>query len=439
MIRKNMFLSAGAGVTTLAAVLAIALGGRDRSTAPGKEPMQEMEGMATDGMTTMSMDGSVRLSAEDVRTFGITFGTAEVRPLRKTIRTTGLVEFDETRMAYVAPKFGGWAERLHVDFTGEPVRAGQPLLDVYSPELVTAQEELLLAARMAESVGESVVEGVAEGARDLLESAKRRLRYWDIPEAEIRRILETGEVSRTLTLHVPVSGIVMEKGVVQGQAFRPGTNLYMIADLSTVWIHAEVFEADAALVREGMPAEIRVAALPGRVFAGRVEYVYPTLGERTRSMKARISLPNPRADLKPGMYATVTFAADLGEALTVPSSAVLHTGERAVAFVDMGGGRLMPHELTLGMRGEDHVQVLDGLEPGQRVVTSAQFLLDSESNLAEVMKAMMAQMNMSDMGSMEMDMGSMEMDGTDGMQMPSDSMAPMDTGGSERPDTAKED
>lgn len=439
MIRKNMFLSAGAGVTTLAAVLAIALGGRDRSTAPGKEPMQEMEGMATDGMTTMSMDGSVRLSAEDVRTFGITFGTAEVRPLRKTIRTTGLVEFDETRMAYVAPKFGGWAERLHVDFTGEPVRAGQPLLDVYSPELVTAQEELLLAARMAESVGESVVEGVAEGARDLLESAKRRLRYWDIPEAEIRRILETGEVSRTLTLHVPVSGIVMEKGVVQGQAFRPGTNLYMIADLSTVWIHAEVFEADAALVREGMPAEIRVAALPGRVFAGRVEYVYPTLGERTRSMKARISLPNPRADLKPGMYATVTFAADLGEALTVPSSAVLHTGERAVAFVDMGGGRLMPHELTLGMRGEDHVQVLDGLEPGQRVVTSAQFLLDSESNLAEVMKAMMAQMNMSDMGSMEMDMGSLEMDGMGGMEMPSDSMAPMDMGGSERPDTAKED
>jgi multidrug efflux pump subunit AcrA (membrane-fusion protein) len=439
MIRKNMFLSAGAGVTTLAAVLAIALGGRDRSTAPGKEPMQEMEGMATDGMTTMSMDGSVRLSAEDVRTFGITFGTAEVRPLRKTIRTTGLVEFDETRMAYVAPKFGGWAERLHVDFTGEPVRAGQPLLDVYSPELVTAQEELLLAARMAESVGESVVEGVAEGARDLLESAKRRLRYWDIPEAEIRRILETGEVSRTLTLHVPVSGIVMEKGVVQGQAFRPGTNLYMIADLSTVWIHAEVFEADAALVREGMPAEIRVAALPGRVFAGRVEYVYPTLGERTRSMKARISLPNPRADLKPGMYATVTFAADLGEALTVPSSAVLYTGERAVAFVDMGSGRLMPHELTLGVRGEAYVQVLDGLEPGQRVVTSAQFLLDSESNLAEVMKAMMAQMNMSDMGSMEMDMGSLEMDGMGGMEMPSDSMAPMDTGGSERPDTAKED
>jgi len=300
MIRRNMFLSAGAGVTTLAAVLAIALGGRDTGTAPGKEPMQEMECMAADGTTTMSMDESVRLSAEDVRTFGITFGTAEVRPPRKTIRTTGLVEFDETRMAYLAPKFGGWAERLHVDFTGEPVRAGQPLLDVYSPELVTAQEELLLAARMAESVGESVVEGVADGARDLLESAKRRLRYWDIPESELRRILETGEVRRTLTLHAPVSGIVMEKGVVQGQAFRPGTNLYMIAGLSTVWVHAEVFETDAALVREGMPAEIRVAALPGRAFTGRVEYVCPTLGERTRSMKARIlpSEPPGRAEAR---------------------------------------------------------------------------------------------------------------------------------------------
>jgi multidrug efflux pump subunit AcrA (membrane-fusion protein) len=446
MTRKKVYL--GAGAVALAIALAITLEAGDSAVSAGDEPAQERAGaegseseggMAGMGGMAMSMDGSVRLSAEDVRTFGITFGTAEVRSLQKAIRTTGLVEFDETRMAYVAPKFGGWAERLHVDFTGEPVRAGQPLLDVYSPDLVTAQEELLLAARMAESVGGSAVEGVADGARDLLESAKRRLRYWDIPEAEIRRILETGEVRRTLTLHAPVSGIVMEKGVVQGQAFRPGTNLYMIADLSTVWVNAEVFEADAALVREGMPAEIRVAALPGRVFTGRVEYVYPTVGERTRSMKARISLPNPRAELKPGMYATVTFAADLDEALAVPASAVLHTGERAVAFVDMGSGRLMPHELTLGMRGEDHVQVLDGLDPGQRVVTSAQFLLDSESNLAEVMKAMMAQMNMSDMGGMEMDTGSMEMEGTGGMAIPGDSMAPMDTGDSAMPDTTRED
>lgn len=442
MTRKTLYLGAGAGLVALAIVLAVALGGGDSAVSAEDGPAQGMsgaEGSEGTGGMAMSMDGSVRLSAEDVRTFGITFGTAEVRPLRNTIRTTGLVEFDETRMAYVAPKFGGWAERLHADFTGAPVREGEPLLHVYSPELVTAQEELLLAARMAESVGESRVEGVADGARGLLEAAKRRLRYWDIPEAEIRRILETGEVRRTLTLHAPVSGIVMEKGVVQGQAFQPGTNLYMIADLSEVWVNAEVFEADAALVREGMPADIRVAASPGRVFSGRVEYVQPTLGERTRSMKARISFQNPRGELKPGMYATVTFTADLGETLAVPASAVLHTGERTIAFVDMGGGRLMPHELTLGARGEDHVQVLEGLEPGQRVVTSAQFLLDSESNLAEVMKAMMAQMNMSDMGGMEMDIGSMEMEGAGGMAMPGDSMERMDMGGTEMPDTTEED
>jgi RND family efflux transporter MFP subunit len=346
-------------------------------------------------------NGTIRLRAADVGTFGITFGTVDVRPLDKTIRAVGLVEFDETRMAYVAPKFGGWVERLHVDFTGQPVRRGQALLDVYSPELVTAQEELLLAARMAETVGDSQVEDVAAGSRDLLESARRRLRYWDISDAQIERLLETGEVRKTLTLYAPVSGIVMEKDVFEGQAYQPGKNLYMIADLSEVWVSAEVFEADAALVSDGMPAEITVAALPGRTLSGRVEYVYPTLEDRTRSMRARIALANPGGRLKPGMYATVRFTAELGERLTVPASAVLYSGERAIVFADLGGGELMPHEVELGVRGGDFVQVVSGLEPGQRVVTSAQFLLDSESNLAEVMRAMVAQMNLSDMEGMD--------------------------------------
>jgi multidrug efflux pump subunit AcrA (membrane-fusion protein) len=199
----------------------------------------------------------------------------------------------------------------------------------------------------------------------------------------------------------------------------------MIADLSDVWVNAEVFEADAALVREGMPARISIAALPGRTLEGNIEYVYPTLEDRTRSMRARISIPNPGAALKPGMYATVTFSVDLGERLTVPASAVLHSGERTVAFADMGGGELMPHELTLGAQGRDLVQVIEGLEPGQRVVTSAQFLLDSESNLAEVMKAMMAQMNQSDMESMDMGgMEGMDMEGMD-MRAPANDSARM--------------
>jgi RND family efflux transporter MFP subunit len=397
--KKARYLIAGRRffALALAGLAACSAGGGDPQVGPDGDmegmqmegQAQEMEGM---DMGSTAMDGSIRLTSDQVSTFGITFGTAEVRPLARTIRAIGLVEFDETRVAYVAPKFGGWAERLYVDFTGQIVRAGQPLLDVYSPELVTAQEELLLAARMAESAGTSRFEDVAEGARDLLESARRRLAYWDITDDQISRLLETGQASRTLTLHAPVSGVVMEKDVFQGQAFQPGKNLYMIADLSEVWVNVEIFETDVPLVREGMPAEISVASLPGETLTGTIEYVYPTLEDRTRSMRARVAVPNPGTRLKPGMYATAVLRAALGEALTVPSSAVLQTGERAVAFVDMGEGGIMPHELRLGQRGEGYVQVLEGLEPGHRVVTSAQFLLDSESNLAEVMRAMMAQL-----------------------------------------------
>lgn len=357
------------------------------------QDMQESEaGGGMDGMAGMNMDGTVRLTPDELQTFGITFGSTEMRPLTKSVRTVGVVEFDETRFAYVAPKFGGWAERLHADFEGQSVRAGEPLLDIYSPELVTAQEELLLAARMVEDVGDSELEEVGAGARDLLDSARRRLEYWDISPVQIDRLLETGEVRKSLTLLAPATGIVTEKRVSEGQAFQAGTTLYVIAGLSEVWVTAEVFESDVAWVREGMRVDVGVAALPGRTFNGRVEYVYPTLEDRTRSMRARVALPNPNGVLKPGMYATVRMAAELGETLTVPASAVLHTGERAVVFVDMGEGELMPRELQIGVRGGDLVQVLSGVEPGARVVTSAQFLLDSESNLAEVMQAMMAQM-----------------------------------------------
>jgi len=362
----------------------------------GMEMSGSPPGSEDGGVRVETGEGAIRLTADQIRTFGVTLGTVDTRPLEKTIRTVGLVSFDETRIAYVAPKIGGYVERLHVDFTGKPVSRGQPLLEIYSPELVSAQEELLLARRLDERLGASGVEGVAAGSTDLLASARRRLRYWDISETQVERVLRTGEVQKTLTLHAPVSGIVMEKNVLEGQAVDPGDNLYLIADLSEVWVEAELFEADVALIHEGMPATIEVAALPGRTFEGRVEYVYPTLREETRSMKARISLPNPGGRFKPGMFATVRLQKSLGEVLTIPSSAVLRTGDDAIAFVDMGEGRLMPHALTLGIVADDYVEVAAGVERGMRVVTSAQFLLDSESNLAEVMRAMMAQMNLPD-------------------------------------------
>lgn len=404
--RRLLYFGVAIAVTALGLAAWVARSRQADGTGSPELPAGDAE-MQTRAMSGMDMgapmDGSIRLTGREVLNFGITFGTAEVRPLTKTIRAVGMVEFDERRIAHVAPKFGGWVDDLHVDFTGQVVRRGQPLLDVYSPELVTAQEELLLAARMARAVAKSEVAGVVDGADELLASARRRLAYWDISEAQIDRLMETGEVRRTLTLHAPISGVVMEKAVAEGQAFRSGESLYTIGDHSSVWVNVEVFESDAPLIAEGTPAEVAFAGLPGRPLDGRVEYVYPTLEDRTRSMRARVSIDNPRGVLKPGMYATVTMDISLGEALTLPAPAVLHSGERAVAFVDMGDGRIMPHELTLGVSGREYVQVLDGIEPGQRVVTSAQFLLDSESNLAEVMKAMMAQMNMSDMEGMDME------------------------------------
>ncbi len=433
---RGLFRTGGAALI-LAAALTAACTSEEPETMQGVDGMEGMDGMSdmestsamqedTGGMAGMDMgssDGSIRLSPTAAGSFGVTFGMAERTSLVRTVRAVGTVEFDETAMAVVSPRFGGWAEELHLDFVGQRVRAGEPLLEVYSPELVSAQEELLLAERMMRSVGDSRVEGVSAGAEELLASARRRLDHWQISESQIDRLLETGEVRRTLTLLAPASGVVMEKRIVEGQAFTPGSTLYMIGDLSSIWVEADIFESDVGLIREGMPAEVTIAAMPGRTRTGRVQYVYPMLEDRTRSMRARVQLSNSDGALKPGMYATVRFTADLGETLTVPGTAVLQTGERAVVFVDMGGGSLMPHEVVLGIRGDRRVQILSGLEAGQRVVTSAQFLLDSESNLAEVMRAMMAQMDPSALGAMEMegmDMGGTEPGGSE-MQMTPDS------------------
>ena len=378
----------------------------DDSAPEGEQGTQEMEGMpgmegmaGMEGMSGMGGEGgSIRLTTEQMGTFGVTFGFAEVRPLSRDIRAVGVVEMDEARVAQVSPKFGGWAERLHVGFTGEGVRAGQPVIDVYAPELIAAQEELLLARGMLQRAPTGTVPGVQDPGEEIYSAARRRLEYLDVSPAQLDQILDSGEVRRTLTLYAPVSGVVTEKHIVLGQSFEAGADLLVIADLSSVWVTAEIFDADFPVVREGLSAEVTVAGLPGRSFSGPIDYVYPTVADRTRSLRARISVANPRGELKPGMYATVRVTASFGEVLTIPSSAVLQTGQRAVTFVDLGDGMLMPQVIELGVSGDDLVQVISGVEPGQRVVTSAQFLLDSESNLAEVMRAMMAQMNVSDMG-----------------------------------------
>lgn len=347
----------------------------------------DMAGMA------MSSDGSVTLTAAQIGQFGVTFDTAKVRTLTSDVRTTGVVTVDETKVSQVSPRFGGFVERLYVNATGQPVRRGQPLLDVYSPELVAAQQELLVAGQLQRDIGRSAVPGVPPSNTDLVAAARRRLQLWDISDVQIDEVLRTGRVRRTLTLYAPASGVVLEKRVVQGQAIQSGDQLYTIADLTGVWIDLQLREADAASVRAGSGANIVVTGLVARTLKGRVAYVYPTLDSASRAVRARVVVSNTDGLLKPGMYATVALTTPTRAALTVPASAVLRTGERNVVFVDMGNGSLMPHEVQLGATAGSYTEVLSGLEAGQRVVTSAQFLLDSESNLGEVMKAMLGQMS----------------------------------------------
>ena len=359
---------------------------------PSGKGMQGMQGMSgMQGMAGMSMsaDGAIALTADQIRTFGVTFGDAEVRTMINTVRATGNVVVDETRIVQVAPRVGGFVERLHVNVTGQQVRRGQPLLELYSPELLAAQQELLLAARLQRSIGQSSVPGIPDNTTDLVAAARRRFQLWDVSDAQVNEILRTGRTRRTMTLYAPASGVVTERMVVQGQSIMAGEKLYTIADLSRVWVEADLRGADAASVRAGTTADIDITGLEGRVFTGRVDYVYATLETDARTTRARIAVSNGSGLLKPGMYATVRLSTPSRTALTVPASAVVRTGERAFVFVDLGGGKLKSQDVELGASAGDYTEVLAGVEPGQRVVTSAQFLLDSESNLGEVMKSMM--------------------------------------------------
>ena len=377
----------------------------------GQEGMAGMDGMP--GMAGMNMngDGSVALTADQIRTFGVTFGTAEVRTLTSAVRATGNVMIDESRVVQVAPRVGGFVERLYVNVTGQPVRRGQPLLELYSPDLLAAQQELLLAAGLQRNLGESAVPGIPENVTDLVAAAKRRFQLWDVSERQVDEILRTGRVRRTITLHSPATGVVTERTVVQGQAVTPGQMLYTISDLTRVWIEADLRGTDAASVRTGTTADIEITGLPGRSYTGRVEYIYPTVQPDARTTRARITVANSGGLLKPGMYATVRLSTPSRTALTVPTSAVVRTGERAFVFVDVGGGKLRSQDVELGAGAGDYIEVLAGIEPGQRVVTSAQFLLDSESNLGQVMTSMMGMGG--GMGDMQgMDMKGMDMNDT---------------------------
>lgn len=382
---------------------------RERTRTPKPSQSSGMAGMkgmsAMEGMAGMSMgaDGSVTLTADQLRTFGVTFGEADMRTMTTMVRAVGNVMVDETLVVQVAPRVGGFVERLYVNVTGQSVRLGQPLLELYSPELLAAQQELLLAAGLQRNIGKSAVPGIPDNTTDLVAAARRRFQLWDVSDAQVDEILRTGRTRRTMTLYAPASGVVTERAIVQGQSIMVGEKLFTIADLSRVWVEADLRGTDAASVRVGTAADIEITGLASRSFTGRVEYVYPTLETDTRTTRARIAVANAGGPLKPGMYATVRLSTPSRTALTVPTSAVVRTGERAFVFVDLGGGQLTSQDVELGATAGDYTEVLAGVEPGQRVVTSAQFLLDSESNLGDVMKGMMSMGGgMGDMKGMDM-------------------------------------
>ena len=332
---------------------------------------------------------AVRIDAADARRIGVTYAVATTDPAARELRVVGEVAVDETRQHVVALKVDGWVERLHVDFTGRAVRAGEPMLALYAPMLVSTQEELLLARRHAAALAGTADPEAARAARELVESARRRLRLWDVPAAEIARVERTGVVRRTITVAAPASGVVVEKSVVAGQQVAAGQPLFRLADLGRVWIEGEVYEQDLPAVRVGQGVDVELRALPGQTRRGRVEYVYPTLDPATRTARVRVAVPNDDRRLLPGMYATLRLRTPgRADVVTVPRGAVLSTGERHMVFVKRPDGRLAPHLVLLGAAGEERVEVLLGIAAGDTVVASATFLLDAESNLGSAMGGM---------------------------------------------------
>lgn len=360
------------------------------SDHPGKDSMgMEMVPFEAQGAPTASIAGraAVSLPPDRLRHLNLTLGTIVRKRMSREVRTSARITADETRLFRVAPKLSGWVERLYVNVTGQAVRKGQPLLDLYSPELVASQQELLSALAASKRLESSPYESVSRGGSDLLEAARRRLRLWDISEEQIARIERTGQVQRTLTLFAPASGYVVEKNVLSGQKILPGDSLLVIADLSVVWAEADVYESDLPHVQVGMPVTITLPYWPGKRFQGRIRFLNPFLDPKTRTLTARLDVPNPELLLKPDMYADATLSFDLGEGLAIPEGAVMRTGVRTFAFKVVSDGSLEPVEIQIGERSGGDYLLLGGLAAGDRVVTSANFLIDSESSLQAALEA----------------------------------------------------
>lgn len=362
------------------------------SKSPGKDSMGMALVPVYEGEEPEGPPGTVRIDPATIQNIGVTTATIERKRLGRDIRTVGRIGYDETKVRRIAPKIGGWIEAQHVNFPGQVVRKGEALLEIYSPELVATQEEYLVALRYQSRLHESTLHDAVTGAGDLVRAAEARLRYWEITDRQIEALRERGEITRTMVLHAPFRGIVVERMIPEGGFLQAGQSVYAIADISTVWVYADVYEYEAPWLRVGQEATMTLAYQPGVTHRGKVQYVYPYLDKKTRTIEARMEFPNtPEFDLKPDMWANVLLHTEVArDGLAVPIQAVIRTGQRDVALVALEGGRFEPREVRLGAQAGDEFEVLEGLAAGERVVTSAQFLINSESNLQAAVRKMMS-------------------------------------------------
>ncbi|HET6577476.1 MAG TPA: efflux RND transporter periplasmic adaptor subunit [Gemmatimonadales bacterium] len=360
-------------------------GGAADGGAADTNGMAGMPGMApAEGMERGPADSAAGTAVPVDRTaagrLGISFARAAVRPLGREIRVVGTLAYAEPRRQYVNARVMGWVERLDADYTGMPVRKGDPLLALYSPELVSAQEEYLSARRL--------------GDTSLTAAARRRLDLWNIPEDQIDSLARTGRARRTIVLRAPMTGEIAEKLVTEGQAVQAGDNLFLIANRGVLWVDLAVYEMDARSIRIGAPVAMTVDALPGRTYEGRITFIHPTVDEKTRTLTARAEVVNRDGKLRPGMYATALIRPATASALTVPTQSVLPTGTQNLVFVNRGDGRFVPRAVRVGVRTDSLVEIVRGLEPGDEVIASATYLFDSESNLGAAMQGLMLRMGM---------------------------------------------
>jgi len=360
--------------------------------------------------------GTVSIDPVTVQNIGVRTARAEQRSLSRAVRAVGRVDFNEERLARLHPKTEGWIEVLRVSTTGSVVKKDDILLSIYSPQLVSSQEEYLLALHNLQVLKDSPYEEIRRGAEELADSSRERLRLLDVPEHQIHELEATRKLMKRIHIHSPFDGTVIKVGVREGQYVTPKTELYMLADLSRVWVYVDVYEEDLPWVKQGDDADMRVRAVPGRTFHGKVVYIYPYMERKTRTARVRLEFENPDLLLKPEMFANITLRSGrVVDAVVVPSEAVVRSGERDLLFVVREPGKFEPRPVTLGLASAGKVQIIDGLAPGEEVVTSAQFLIDSESKLREATAKMLEVLagdasGANSVSDAEMDMDDMSMD-----------------------------